>query len=447
MPFLPNVITRAVAWAAETFYHLDVRGAHVPAGPVLIVANHPNALLDPLIVFRVAGRVARPLAKEPLFHHPFIGPMLKALGGLPVYRKQDNPALMHQNESTFDAAVAALHNGDAVQIYPEGQSHSETRITPLKTGAARIAFRAEADADWKLGLKITPVGLTYTRKTFFRGRAVALVGESFDVANYRSLYDSDAALAVNELTIEITRRLEALTLTLAETEDVALIDTAERIYAREKGLAARESDGLGERLPRMQAFARGLAWLRSNDPQRHARLARAVKRYRQQAQLLGAQEGDVPPEYRAGGLMWYVAREAFLLGVGLPLAAIALVFWYPPYLLIRLIMKRLTVDETGVATYKLGLGMVLMPLFWIAWTALVWVLFGTKAALIAALILPVLGLVLLHWSDRWEKVKQDTALFLHVLAKPGRLDRLKAQRSALVREFDDVAKALEGMGS
>jgi hypothetical protein len=29
----------------------------------------------------------RPLAKEPLFHHPLIGPVLKALGGLPVYRK------------------------------------------------------------------------------------------------------------------------------------------------------------------------------------------------------------------------------------------------------------------------------------------------------------------------------------------------------------------------
>lgn len=443
MSYLPNMITRAVAWAAETFYHLDVRGEEVPGGAVLIVANHPNALLDPLIVFKVAGRVARPLAKEPLFHHPVIGPMLKALGGLPVYRRQDNPELMHQNESTFDAAVAALHHGDAVQIYPEGQSHSEARITPLKTGAARIALRAEVDADWKLGLKLTPIGLTYSRKTFFRGRAVALVGESFDVARYRAAYDADPAAAVTEITNEITRRLEALTLTLAETEDVALIDTAERLYAREKGLATwRESHGLGDRLPRMQAFARGLAWLRTNDPPRHARLARAVKRYRTQAQLLGAQEGDVPPEYRPGGLLWYVVREAFLLGVGLPLAVLGLIFWYPPYLLIRLIMSRLTVEETGIATYKLGLGMVLMPLVWLGWVIAAGLLAGTKTAIAAALILPVLGLVLLHWHDRWEKVKQDITLFLHVLAKPGRMDRLKVQRASLVREFEEVQKVL-----
>ena len=445
MPLLPNLFTRAVAWAAETFYHLDVRGSDVPAGPVLVVANHPNALLDPLIVFKVAGRVARPLAKEPLFRHPVIGPMLKMLGGLPVYRRQDNPDLMHQNESTFDAAVAALHNGDAVQIYPEGQSHSESRITPLKTGAARIALRAEHDAEWKLGLEITPIGLTYSRKTFFRGRAVALVGESFDVAQFRTTYETDPAAAVAAMTAEFTERLEALTLTLAETEDIALIDTAERLYAREKGLAAwREADGLGDRLPRMQAFARGLAWLRTNDPQRHARLARAVKRDRQQAQLLGAQEGDVPPEYKPGGLLWYVTREAFVLGVGLPLALIALIFWYPPYLLNRLIMSRLTVEETGIATYKLGLAMILTPLAWLGWVALAWIFAGTKMALATALILPILGVILVHWSDRWERVKQDTALFIHVVSKPGRMDRLKAQRAALVREFDEVVRVLDG---
>jgi 1-acyl-sn-glycerol-3-phosphate acyltransferase len=440
MRLLPNVITRGVAWAAETFYRLDVRGEAVPAGPVLIVANHPNALLDPLIIFKVAGRVARPLAKEPLFHHPLIGPMLRALGGLPVYRKQDHPEQMHQNERTFDAAVAALHAGDAVQIYPEGQSHSEARITPLKTGAARIALRAEADAAWRLGLRIVPVGLTYTRKTFFRGRAVALVGAAFTIAPYR-----DAEDAVAQITAEITRRLESLTLTLAQTEDVDLIDTAERVYAREKGLAPwREEESLGERLPRMQAFARGLAWLRDHDPARHLRLAHAVKRYRQQAALLGAAEGDVPPAYGARGVLWYILREAVVLGVGLPLALLGLVFWYPPYALNKLIMSRLTVEETGIASYKLGLAIVLMPLAWLGWAALAWWQFGAAIAAATAVGLPVLALVLHRWSLRWQKVRQDTALFIRLLANPAARDRLAAQRLALVREFDDVG-ALAGV--
>ncbi len=435
---LARWVTAAAGWTAQEFYVLDQRGA-VPAGPVLIVANHPNALLDPLIVFRVAGRVVRPLAKEPLFHHPLIGPVLKALGGLPVYRRQDHPDQMHQNERTFDAAVAALRAGDAVQIYPEGQSHSEAQLTPFKTGAARIALRAEAEADWRLGLQIVPVGLTYTRKTFFRGRAVAVVGAAFGIGTYRAAYEADAMQAVKQLTDEFARRVEELTLNLITREDAALIDTAERLYAREKGVAAwRTAEGLGERLPRLQAFARGLAWLRERDPARHARLARSVKHYRALADALGAAEADVPPHYPVSAVLRYIAREAVILGVGLPLAALAMIFWYPPYALNRLIVNRLAVEESGVATYKLGLSIVLMPLALIAWTCAAFVAFGIAGALAALLALPLLGWVLHRWSGRWHRVAQDARLFVNVTRHPRTRQKLTAQRAALVREFEAV---------
>jgi 1-acyl-sn-glycerol-3-phosphate acyltransferase len=436
-------ITAAAGWAAREFYVLDRRGADVPAGPALIVANHPNALLDPLIIFRTAGRVVRPLAKEPLFKHPLIGPVLKALGGLPVYRRQDHPEQMHQNERTFEAAVAALHAGDAVQIYPEGQSHSEAQLTPFKTGAARIAFKAEAEANWQLHLKIVPVGLTYTRKTFFRGRAVAAVGEAFEIAAYRPSYEADPVQAVKSLTEEFTRRIEQLTLNLSAREDAPLIDTAERLYARAKGLADwREAEALGQRLPRMQAFARGLAWLRAHDPARHQRLARKVEHYRRLSATLGAGDADVPPSYRAGAVLGYVLREAFMLGIGLPLVVIALIFWYPPYALNRAIVSRITVEESGVATYKLGLAMLLLPLTLLIWSALAYAQFGGWGVLAALLLLPLLGLLLHRWSARWYRVAQDARLFLNVTRHPRTRHELSEQRIELVREFDDVAGKL-----
>src|SRR5690606_31683640 len=154
----------------------------------------------------------------------------------------------------------------------------------LRTGAARIALGAEAESDWRLGLKVVPVGITYRRKALFRGRALASIGEPFTIAHHRELHAEDPAAAVRALMDEISRRLETVTLALTHHEDQALIETAERLYAREKGLASwREREGLAERLPRMQAFANGLAWLRANDTPRFERLAREVRRYERRA--------------------------------------------------------------------------------------------------------------------------------------------------------------------
>ena len=67
-----------------------------------------------------------------------VRPFLRALGGLPVWRRMDDPALVHRNEETFRAAILALREGHAVQIYPEGRSHSEPALAPL---TAWIAMR------------------------------------------------------------------------------------------------------------------------------------------------------------------------------------------------------------------------------------------------------------------------------------------------------------------
>ena len=197
---LPRIITKLAAWAVAVFYDVERTGPELADGSVLVTANHPNALVDPLVIFRTGGRPTRPLAKAPLFEQALVGTILRGLGGLPVYRRQDNPEKMHLNERTFDAAIESLQRKEAVQIFPEGQSHSEPSLAPLRTGAARIAFMAEEGADWSLGLQVQPVGLTYTRKHLFRGRVVAAFGEPIPVAPRRAQYEGDPREAVRQLT-------------------------------------------------------------------------------------------------------------------------------------------------------------------------------------------------------------------------------------------------------
>ncbi|MEX1182044.1 MAG: lysophospholipid acyltransferase family protein [Gemmatimonadota bacterium] len=434
-----GLIMRAVGWTVGVFHSVERLGEPVPAGPVLVVANHPNALLDPLVIFRVAGRPTRPLAKAPLFEQRFVGTLLRGMGGLPVYRAQDDASLMHRNDDTFRGAIAALRDGEAVQIYPEGRSHSEPSLVPMRTGAARIALGAEAESGWTLGLRIVPIGLTYERKSSFRGRVIAMIGEPFTIAGLGELHEVDAPAAVRALTDEIAARLHDVTVNVAEHRDAELIDTAERLYAREKGISGwRERDPLAARLPRLRAFADGLARLRAADPGRHQRLARTVAHYRHRAALLGVQDGDVPPAYTIGGTLRYIAIEGAFLLVLLPLAAIGTIVWYPTYVAPHVTLRIVRPDIESVATYKLATGFVMVPLTLLAGAIAGFAFDGLRGVLIALALLPVSGLATIAWHDRRRRFAEDARLFFRVLTRRDHQARLAAERARLTAEFDEL---------
>ena len=140
-------VLSGLCWlVSRVFYRLSVDGPTIPpGGPVLLVANHPNSLIDPVIVAGVTGRRVRFLAKAPLFTDSKIGWMVKAAGAIPVYRKQDDPSAMGQNRDVFEAVIGELAAGAAIGIFPEGISHSEPSLAVLRTGTARMALGALYD--------------------------------------------------------------------------------------------------------------------------------------------------------------------------------------------------------------------------------------------------------------------------------------------------------------
>ncbi len=433
-------LVRFLGWIADVFFHVERRGEPVPPGPVLVAANHPNSLLDPLVVFRTAGRPTRPLAKAPLFDQAFVGYMLRALGGLPVYRRMDDAAQMHRNEETFRRAIDALKEGSAVQIFPEGLSHSEPGLAQLRTGAARIALLAEHESDWRLGLRIVPIGLTYRHKTRFRGRVVSQVGEPIRVADWRDHYDRDAHDAARDLTDRVATGLRAVTVDLEDADEAALVETAEQIWARAKGLAGwREREALAERLPRLQAFARGLAWLRLHDPARRDTLAREVRRYRAWLDRLGVREGDVPPRYGLWTVLKYALREVLPLLLGLPFAILGAALWIPLWIVPRYVVARVRPDYEAISTYKLVSGFFAVPLLWLLLVVLAAWQLGWGMALVAAAAVPLLGVFTLLWGEAFLRVREDADVFRRVLRRPGIAPALEARRDRLVSQFEEIA--------
>lgn len=431
LPWFSALSRRALA-----FYYRFVRaGGAVPAsGPVLLVANHPNSLLDPAAVCAVAGRPVRFLAKAPLFRQPVIGRLVRACGAIPVYRRQDDPELMERNEETFRAAHAALEGGDAVGIFPEGISHSEPALAPLRTGAARIALGAAN----RIGASfpVIPVGLVLRRKARFRSEALVVVGEPVAWSELSGRRPEDAD-AVRALTARIEEALRGVTLNLERWEDAPAVEAAEAVYAAEFGLSGSPE----ERLRRQAGMAGALSELRRRQPDRVEPLYRAVSRY---AALLRRLELR-PDELRDRGppartVARWVGRQAAFFGLAAPVAALGHLAFAVPYRLTDLLARRSSVDEDVRSTVKL-LGGSVVYLVWIlgsaagvAWWA------GAWAGVAAALGLVPLGLATLGVRERWAEAKADARRYLQLRDRAALRRRLLERRRELAGRLEDLRR-------
>ena len=196
-------------WLWFCFKPVDVRHPErVPTdGPVLLCINHPNNLIDSLVVAAALRRKVHFLAAAAMFRHLLVARFLRACGAIPVYRKEDDPDKMDPNAKAFAACFQALEGGRLIAMYPEGTTHAEAHVQRIKSGAARIALGHEAARPGELSL--IPVGLTFEARKSFLGRVLVSFGEPIPVAPYLEADRQDPCKAVDGLTRAIQRAMEA----------------------------------------------------------------------------------------------------------------------------------------------------------------------------------------------------------------------------------------------
>lgn len=412
-----KAITRFLRFSLRIFYRrIEMVGLErVPDGPVLFAVNHPNGLVDPLFLLCFAPRPVSFLAKAPIFGYPFIGWIARTFEGIPVYRKQDETR--GSNRETFGRARAVLRGGGSIAIFPEGTTHSDSRLRELKTGVARIALGADVD-----GLVIVPTGIYYTAKHIFRSEALVVFGEPLRVESTVVEDEEPPADAVAALTAAVDEGLDAVTLQAESHAALELIARAEDIFT------AEENQPLAEELELRRRFVDGYHELRMRDRARLERLESAITQLAAELQRAKLDPHELVPRFEGARLFRVVILS--------PLALAGAIVNYPAYRAVGVIAKRMSKGEGElVATIKFLAAFALFPLTWIAVATFIGLRFGIVWAIASLIVQPMLAHIAMVVSEDLDDVIGDLRGLKHG-------SRFVARRNAIREEILAVAGAL-----
>jgi glycerol-3-phosphate O-acyltransferase/dihydroxyacetone phosphate acyltransferase len=423
------------------FQRIEVTGIeHVPLQtPAIFVLNHPNALVDPVFLLCLAPRRVSFLAKAPLFRMPIIGYLVKALDSLPVYRRQDEGEDVTKNQETFVAARKLLARGGTIGICPEGVSHDEPGLRPIKTGAARISLAAVSTGEVS-DLKIVPAGLYYTSKTSFRSDALLYFGNAIDVEPVTLEPDGTPPReAVRQLSNKIERALREVILDARHEEELQTTARAERIFSSATYNAA--NDSLKDELHLQQRFIRAYSILQARQPERLRRLETRMMRFEEELTQAGVDPDELSPPSSTSRVFASILRRSILFLLMLGPAVIGTLAHYPAYKLGGYLATRISRDaEDVISTVKIISAMLLFPLTWIILAVLGYVFFGWVVALLALVVIPFSGYVAIVFYEELDKSIAGVRVLTFFLVRRRFFVRLLAERNAIRDEIIALGK-------
>ncbi|KAB1067068.1 glycerol acyltransferase [Tamlana haliotis] len=143
---------------------------------VLILSNHQNGLVDPLLIAVTCKRFFHFLTRAGVFKKPALAKLFHVFQMLPVYRIRDGWGNLTNNNAIFEKCTKLLSQDEAVVIFPEGGHDLKRTIRPLSKGFTRIVLdtlKKHPETD----LQLLPVGLNYEDPLMFPDSVSIFYGE------------------------------------------------------------------------------------------------------------------------------------------------------------------------------------------------------------------------------------------------------------------------------
>lgn len=373
------VVHRALRWLATVIVYGSYRSVEVKRPeadysqrPVIVVANHFAGFADPVLFFYGVARRPRFLAKATLWDNPAVARVLDFAGAIPVHRATDGST--EGNVDIFKACHDVLKDREVIALFPEGTTHDDAAIAPIKTGAARIALGARAAG--ASDIIIVPVGIHYEDKAGFRSRVFGEVGEVIDLDQMIDEYvasgeeaTTENREAVRRLTADIDLKLRAVSPDYRSAAEWNALGGAAEVALRSRKYDPSEPLSYGER----EEMANRLSGF---PPEVGDAVVAAVTEYRDTLRERGLRDEAVAAYARVSGAPPDHATRGLLGALGLAPTAIAGLIVNAVPMAVMAAIKQVNVAPVTMATIRTLAAPVVYTVSWAAWASFLGRRFG-----------------------------------------------------------------------
>lgn len=430
------------------FRRIEIEGvANVPAtAPVLLVPNHSNALVDPLLLLVALPRPVTLTAKSTLANNLLLGLLFRGLRVIFFHRSRDvaQGADPRENSRSFQRCRTLLAEGGAICIFPEGISHSDLQMRPFHTGFARIAMEFVRTDGNPGRLQIVPVGLLYTGKDRFRSDVWLRFGPPLDLGEWLDAHPNSGAGALAE---EVRRRIESQTLAFESRREMVIVHYASEIVATQGGMPrplGSAEPTVAEWFVRLVRLQEGYQTLMAVSATELNALAERVRRYRVTLKRLGIEPAEVYLPLHPARAALFLVRELELLLVGAPLAIFGILNQIIPYLAVKTIARALSKDKDQWASNVIYPGFVIFPVYELLLLAAVWMMLPTLWAIIYTVALPYAGYYALLYSERTGSAWRRACTFLYFLFHRVTQSSLADEGRSILSDIYALGERLQG---
>jgi 1-acyl-sn-glycerol-3-phosphate acyltransferase len=214
-------------WHNNIFYRKVIvlgRDNINPDDHIIYAPNHQNALMDALAVLFTHKGQPIFLARADIFKRKSIAAILYFLKILPVYRMRDGFSSLKANDDIFYKTIDVFRNKNGLVILPEGDHAGFRRLRQLKKGICRVAFQSDEATDFKLNIKIIPVGIEFTNYSRFRQVLTVVYGKPIEISQFYESYKKKPEIALNELKDRLSSEMEKIMVHIESEKDYEAID-------------------------------------------------------------------------------------------------------------------------------------------------------------------------------------------------------------------------------